>query len=187
MRSGLRRPLMFGIGLVACGVLSGCVQETQQGETFVYTYALWAKLTAVFGPLAALCLGIALIALGKAGRFAWVMILLGGGYLLFGMPSMFLDSLTARPDGFQLHSGIWMFPDHHDVKYDDVSTVTETAEKKTGRRGRKRTEYYVNFQRKSGGAAKISSGDDLFEAAAEKILVQVVSRGIAVQDQTGGQ
>ena len=84
--------------------------------------------------------------------------------------------------------GRWGFsvaPTTHDIALDNVNDVTLTKEISRGRRGRKNTNYYLNFNLKNGGTEKLTTSNSLMEASADKLLATLVTRNIPIVDNTG--
>jgi hypothetical protein len=100
---------------------------------------------------------------------------------------MWLTSVRVNDDGFQVHNGIWGATANSDVKFADVSGVRLTSETTRSRRGGKRTNYFLNFDRRSGQSEKVSIGNDVLEAGGLDILERLAKRGITVIDQSQAQ
>ena len=83
---------------------------------------------------------------------------------------MLLTSVRVNDEGFQVHNGIWGATANADIKFADVSGVRLTSETTRSRRGGKRTNYYLNFDRRSGQSEKISICNEVLEAGGWDIL-----------------
>jgi hypothetical protein len=163
--------------------LSGCVTQSQDGSSAVYAYEWW--VTALW-----VVVGIAVGPIGwklRGGRYGWALLIACPVFVLGVAPTMWLTSVRVNDDGFQVHNGIWGATANSDVKFADVSGVRLTSETTRSRRGGKRTNYFLNFDRRSGQSEKVSIGNDVLEAGGLDILERLAKRGITVIDQSQAQ
>lgn len=165
--------------------VSGCVRETVDNGERIFQFELWLPLVALLG-------GFALIPVGWMLRSVWAR--LGWGLLLLGpiaalgfAPSLFMEKSVVRPDGFEVHTGIWGLTAGDSANFADISRIRITAETSRTRRGGKSTTYYLNCDRKSGGSGKFPMGSDVTKAAAVAILEAAREHGIPIEDRTGAE
>ncbi len=162
--------------------LSGCVQETVNGTTKIYTYELWVPLVVLIAGLVATPAGWFLRQ--SSSRFAWALLISGPIAALGFAPSLFLDRAAVTPEAFTVRTGIWGMTAVHEVKFSDLRQVRYISEETVGRRGRKNTNYYFMCERKDGTSAKIPVGNNVVEAAAPAFIAKVLELNIALADQT---
>ena len=173
---------VLGGCLLLC--LSGCVTETQSGDTSTFTFALWVSGSILLGGLAAMVGGWFLRT--RSERWGWGLMI--GGLLAVAIfaPTMFSDKATVSPELFTLRTGFFFAPTRHEVRFADVARMDLTKEVKPGRRGRKDTSYYLNFHLKAGESRKVPIGDLMKNGALERVLVIAATQNIPVADLTGG-
>jgi hypothetical protein len=167
--------------LIACGgaLLCGCVDESVQGETTVWTFAWWV-------PLAALVLAGAGGAIGWRVRKQWRRVgyglLIGAGLTIpFLAPMLMRDRVTVDAERFTLRTGFWFYPTRHDVRFDDLSRIELQETKRWSRTGRRVT-YTLLCVRRRGGPEPVPIGT-LMEYAVEKILDTATNQGVEILDK----
>lgn len=178
----LRRQLQFVFLVLLVICTTGCVKETVEGETHVFTNELWVPLTALGGGLVAVPVGWLLRQV--ISKLAWALMIVGGISVLVIAPGLFLDRAAYNNDEFSLRTGIWGMTAVHDLKFADLAQVRYTSEERRGRRGRRSTNYYLVCRTKNGEEHKIPLGNPV----AEELLIPVFERarelGIATSDET---
>lgn len=163
--------------------LNGCVREDVDGSTITVTNELWAPLVALVGGIGAAPAGWYLRK--KSARFGWGLLILSP-LVVFGIaPSLFLDRAVVDDTHFSLRTGIWGLTAVHEVKFADLSRIRLISEETTGRRGRKRTNYYLLCERKDGTSAKVPLGNQVAETAAPHLLERARALDIPIVDETG--
>jgi hypothetical protein len=70
------------------------------------------------------------------------------------------------------------------LQFADIREIRITSESQTSRSG-KRTNYYLNCDKKTGGSSKVGVNNAVTEAAAETILREAKAHGIPIRDETG--
>jgi hypothetical protein len=96
-----------------------------------------------------------------------------------------LGGLVAVPAGWMLRrSSARGMTAVHEVKLDELTRIRLTVEESTGRRGRKRKNFYLLCERKDGTLAKVPVNNNTAEAAAPLFLENVAKRGIPLVDET---
>ncbi len=164
---------------LALASLAGCVQETQNGDTFTYRYDWWIPVAVMIAGAVAAPAGWALRK--KTTRFSWTLMILGVlGVVGFG-PSIWMDTVTVSPSGFRVQTGIYGGT-VHDVKFADLLQIRQVKEVTHGRRTQ--TNYYLVCEKKDGSSSKVPL-NKVVDAAAEKIVVQAVLHGVPLRDDTG--
>jgi hypothetical protein len=101
------------------------------------------------------------------------------GALLFSI-SNFTEYAEITSDGLRTRTGVFPFQDLHEVKFDNVTSVRGYSEERRGRRGRKYTDFYFEFQMKSGSPEKVKLTSLLQKGAADRIVFAVASRDIPI-------
>lgn len=155
--------------------VTGCTQKVADAGTVVCSYQWWV------GPVS-LLVGVGLTAAGWANRkdgirailFLVVAAALTVGFAPFG----FFDKVVVDKDHMESRWGLWCYPTTHHVRFDDVTTVRFTSEESTGRRGRRKINYYYEFNLKSGQIEKVTADNSLMEEAAGDLIAQLQQRGI---------
>lgn len=173
---------MAAIVLVAVLCL-GCVQETRSGDSVKYTYQLWVPLTLLLGGIGSSAVGAFLWTIQN--RYKWMFIVFGLIGVVVG-PSMFLDYARVDAKGLEIRTGIPYVAAREQVQFDDVQQVRATERVSRGRRGRKTTKYYYEFDLKSGETVAVNiSGNVLRQQARQRIDEQLQARGIQVVHDVG--
>ena len=180
MRANLSRWWRLALMILAIGLCTGCIQETESGSGHKFTYELWVPLSVMGGGILCLVFGGVLWAFRNA--YKWTLIVLGVIGTLLG-PSMFFEYATVDPQGFSIRTGIPYFTSPESVQFDDVQGVRQTKKVTRGRRGRRTTNYYYEFQLKSGQTTSVNmTGNDLRRRAKTRIDQQLTDRNIVVVD-----
>lgn len=164
--------------------LGGCVREDVDGSTITVTNELWVPLVALLGGIAAAPAGWFLRQ--KSARFGWGLLIFCPIIVLGIAPSLFLDRAVVDDTHFSLRTGIWGLTAVHEVKFADLSRIRLISEETTGRRGRKRTNYYLLCERKDGTSAKVPLGNKVAETAAPHLVERAKALNVPVVDETGG-
>ncbi len=174
------RWLRVALPALMLALFAGCVHKDGDSSEMHYRYEYWVPGAVGLAGLVATPAGWLLRP--RNAKFGWTLLILGPLALLLIMPSMLFDRLTVNNQGFHLRTGFFGST-VVDVDFDQVSAVRQTVETSTGRR--KTTNYYLLFDKKTGGEpAKISLGNELVKAAATAILQRVATRGVPIVDQT---
>ncbi len=180
MKPFVSRTVHAVVFVVIALLCAGCVQETRNGDSVKYTYQLWVPLSILAGGIGGLLLGGVLWSFQN--RYKWTLIVIGLIGVLIG-PAMFLDHATVDPQGFSIRTGIPYFAATETVKFDDVQQVRQTKRVTRGRRGRKTTNYYYEFDLKSGQTVAVNvTGNELRMQARRRIDDQLTARNIDVVD-----
>ena len=164
---------------------SGCVRENVEGETHTFAYELWVSLSLLLGGLAATAGGWLWKSKTESqSNYVWVL-LIGGPIAALGFaPSLFLERSVVDNEKLTINSGIWGQTATHELKLDNLRQIRIISEESRGRRGRKRTSYYMMCDRKAGETAKVSINNDVTEAAAGEFIEQAIEHGVPVLDET---
>ena len=165
---------------VALCTVCGCTEVRMEGDTTVYTFALWVPGPRLCGRPRRHGRGAAHAR--KIPRLGWAGLIGGPVLVIVVVPGMVQDKVTVNNDGFTLHTGFWFAPTVHEVRFEDVNTIELIAEEKRSRRG-KQTSYYFLCHKKS-GVEKVPLGTLMQEGAAAKIVETARKRGILVLDQS---
>lgn len=169
------------LAVVSCVVLTGCVSESQSGTGSTFKFQWWIPTLITVISLLLIVGGVLFTVRRKQG--AWVAILVGIVGMLFG-PNMFFDRAVIDDDHFELSTGFFFSPTYFNIKWDNVASIHGSMEEKTGRRGRKSTSYYLNFNLKSGGSEKVPSGDLMKNGPIKKLVEMAAKKGITVDGPT---
>lgn len=169
------------LAIAACLLLvAGCTQKKVDGDTAIVSYQMWVAPVSILVGLAATIGGI----LGRAGGLrVWLFTAVAAvGTVLFA-PFGFFDKVVVDSTHIEARWGFWAFPTKHNIKFDDVVSVSLTERTSTSRRGR-RTNYYLEFSLKTGGKEELSASNTLMQEAADELINQIKLRNIPVIDQT---
>ena len=122
----------------------------------------------------------------KNTRFGWTLLILGP-MLAFGFgPTFFTDKVTVSDSALHVHTGFWAMPTDVSVKFDDVSSVRLTSETRRTRRGGRTTDYYFNFDMKSGPSQKVQFDTQIMKGARDRVLAEMEKRNVPVVDMSAG-
>ena len=157
-------------------VLTGCVNESTNGDKTTFKFSLWVPLAVVAGSIVATAAGVVVRTRNK--RFGYVLLIGGPLFLIFVAPGIFLDRVDIDRNQLTVRTGFWFLPNERQVKQIEV-----TAEKRRTRRGT-RTDYKLVFHPTDGGTQTISAGD-LLKQSLPKIAAMAGEQGIEVVDRTG--
>lgn len=160
----------------------GCVDEGSDGSTQTFAYELWV-------PLSALLIGI-FAALGgwflrnTSARFGWGLLVVGSIAAIVFAPSLFRDRAVLDEASFSIRTGIWGLTAVHQVEFDGLQKVRITSEEVRGRRGSKRTNFYLLCETNDGDNVKFPINNKVSQAAAPHFLQRVSELGIPILDET---
>jgi hypothetical protein len=173
---------LAGLAAIAsCVLLTGCVSETTNGSGSTFKFQWWIPTLITVVALVLIVGGVLFTVRKKQG--AWVAILVGVAGMLFG-PNLFFDRAVIDNDHFELSTGFFFSPTYFNIKWDNVASIHGSMEEKTGRRGRKSTSFYLNFNLKSGGSEKVPSGDLMKNGPIVKLIDMANAKGIPVTGPT---
>jgi hypothetical protein len=148
-----RRLLPCLLAVILVAGIGGCVRETTEGSARVFTYEAWVPLSVLLGGIVAAPAGWFLR--GASARFGWALLVMGPVAAVFFAPSLFRDRAAVDDNLFTLRSGIWGLTAVHEVEIDDLKQIRIISEVSRGRRGSKRTNYYLLCERNDGTTAKV--------------------------------
>lgn len=175
---------MVKLALVLCvlAAASGCVKESSDGAEKRFTYESWVPLSIILGGIAVAPVGWLMHRASK--KYAWAL-LIGGPLVavVFG-PGFLSSHVTFNDDRLTCRLSLFtFFGSTETVNFSEVTRVRLTSEETRGRRGRKTTSYYLNFDRTNGEPIKLSADGNLMEAAAKELALRLAKRNIVVIDQ----
>ena len=177
----LRRMILRCAALLLPLALSGCIREAVEGDTIHVGYEWWVTAGWMVGGLVATPLGWLLRK--TWGRIGWGLLIGGPIMLVFAAPTAWMTQAEVSPEGFKIATGFFGTT-RHEGRFDDITMLRQTSEEKRGRRGRKTTSHYLNYDRKSGQPEKFSLGNDVQFRAAELIVAIADEQGIPFVDQS---
>jgi hypothetical protein len=177
-----RKPLHCFVVAILLLFVSGCVHENTDGATQTFAYELWVPLSVLLAGLVAAPAGWFLRE--TSSRFGWGLLIIGPVAAIFFAPSLFRDRAVVDDTAMSLRTGIWGLTSVHDVKYDDLKQIRIISEEVSGRRGSKRTNYYLLCERNDGTTAKVPVNNKVAQAAAPHFLQKASDRGIPIVDET---
>ena len=160
--------------------LTGCVTESTEGATRIFTYESWVGSSTVVFSLIAMHLGWTLNK--KKIRFGVALIIAGVIAGVFFAPSFFTDRATVSNEGFTLRTGIWGLTSRHEVPLDGLHRVRFTTEEKRGRRGRKRTHHFMVAEYAT-ESKKLSFNNEVAKVAVSAFVDVLNEQQIEVLDQ----
>jgi hypothetical protein len=170
------------LALFFLGMVSGCVREHTDGPVQSFTYEMWVPLSVFLGGIVAAPVGW--LIRNASSRLGWGLLIIGPIAAIFFAPSLFFDRAVIDESKFSVRTGIWGMTSVYEVKFDELVSVSIVSEEVRGRRGSKRTNYFLLCQRGSGISEKIPVNNNVSEAAAPHFLKRVAERGIPVLDET---
>ena len=163
-------------------LLVGCVQEDVQGSTRTYTYQLWLPVSILLGGVVAVPAGWFLRK--TSSRMGWGLLIGGPIAAIVFAPSFFRDRAVVDDTTFSLRAGIWGFTAAQEVPFRDLQGIRIVFEEVRGRRGSRRTKYYMLCERSDGTTAKVPLSNKIVQAALPYFLSKVADLGIPVVDET---
>ncbi len=171
-----RPRLWMWLVAIGCLVSSGCVTKSVSDAGTSVHYDWWL-------PIGILVAGILFVPMGwvakeHSARFGWGLIIAGPILALVFGPSMLLERVLVRDNGFDVHSGIWGMTAKQTVDFDSVKSCRIVEEDTGGRRSR-RIEVLL-FDRDSGPAARLPLNNDVKIEARKEILLRASQLGIPV-------
>ena len=176
-----RKPALCLIGVLLL-FTCGCVSETTDGSSQTFTYELWVPISVLVGGIVA---GFAGWFFRRSlGNFGWGLLILGPIVAIFFAPSLLQDRVVIDDSKLSMRSGIWGLTVVHEVQYDELKQVNIISEVVSGRRGRKRTNFYLQCLRNDGTTAKVPINNGVAETAAPHFLDRISELGILVVDKT---
>ena len=102
----------------AC-LLGGCTNESQEGDTTVFTYALWVPGVVLAGGIVGTLAGV--LIRKSIERLGWALIIGGPVAAFIFAPGLYSDKITVSNERFTLRTGFWFAPTTHEVELADVS------------------------------------------------------------------
>jgi hypothetical protein len=174
----MKRTSVWLASLALFVVISGCVRETTDGDARVYRYELWVPGLLLLGGLVAIPIGLSLRRQAKRG--GWILVIIGPIAALLGAPSLFLDRVDVRPDGFSRHSGFWGMTAVQEVNFADVNSMRLVEREERGRRGRKVMRTYLISDLKSGPPVELPASNEVSRAAMPEIVKNAAAHGISI-------
>jgi hypothetical protein len=160
--------------------MSGCVRETVDGETTVYSYESWTWLVAAAAGLG--MLGLAWYLSNMSGWRRSLIALIGMGALVFAAPQLMTDRLEVDAEHFHVRKGLWINRTDQDVRFDDIRRMELTSSTRWTRRG-KRKSYTLTIFRKAGEEIRIPVGG-VMEEGLVNIADHARMHGVEVIDRT---
>jgi hypothetical protein len=94
--------VLIAVTLVAT---SGCVHESSEGSTRVFSYDLWVSMSVLLGGVIGAPAGWLLRK--RFGRFGWALLIVGPLAAVLLGPSLFLERSAIDENGLAVRSGIW--------------------------------------------------------------------------------
>lgn len=174
-----RSTAVMAVGLVLLGLcLTGCVNEQTSNGVTTFTFAGWVKTLSLLGSLGGLVGGIAIK--NAVPRLGWGLLIICPLALVFMVPGLFTDFVTVDSEQFELKTGFWFAPTHHQIKFDDLAGATITSKSHYSRRG-KSVSYDLHCNLRNGQQETVPIGD-LMKGAIGRILDEFDARNIPWQD-----
>ena len=175
-----RQRLQFFLMALFLCVFCGCVKREETSSGITVTYELWVGIVAILVGVAATF--FSWFATGWRGKLFFAICLIGTlGFAPFG----FVDHVTITDSQMNTQWGFWVMPTKHEVKFDEVNNVALTKSVSRGRRGRKNTNYNLEFAMSDGRVEKLSATNSLMEESADFLAEHLAMRGIEIVNQTG--
>ena len=149
----------------------------------VYQYEWWVPLSAFLGGLVVTPIGWSLRE--RSARFGWGLVIAGPIAAVVLAPSLFRDRAAVGAEGFHIRTGVWGLTTVQDVQFGDLKQIRVSSSTSFTRTGR-RTNYYLNCDKRNGESVKVPINSGVTEAAADAILVNASAHGVPLEDKTGG-
>ena len=175
LRSNLTSRVIL-LGALSCSLV-GCVTESRQGDTSVFSFALWLPGLVLLGSVAALVGGWFLRL--KSARWGWSLMLAAVLAGILFAPGLLLDRATVGREQFTLRTGLWFAPVRHVVRFADLAQIRVVSRERRTRRGAQ-TEVSLFCYRKAGSLAIVPAGDLMKRGPVQKILDIAEEQGVAV-------
>jgi hypothetical protein len=159
-------------------LLAGCVDQSTNGKTSVYTFSLWILIVAVLG-------GLALIAIGFFTRKkeptwrGYAVMVLGVLVIVLLIPMMRADRVEVDDDHFTSTHGLPWNRVRHDVRFDQLREIQIQVTETRSRSGGTRKSYVLYCQFKSGSSEAVPVGN-VVEPAVGQILGIARRKGVQV-------
>lgn len=152
---------------ILVSAVSGCANETQDGSTTVYTWAVWVPCLVLVGGLVGSAAGVFLLRWSK--RLGIVLVVVGMASVVVIVPGLFIEKVAVSDSGFMVRTGFWFHPNSHDVSFADLARIEIKAEDRSTRHVRDIEHVLVCFDR-SGGSVTVPVSDLMKRGAEERIL-----------------
>lgn len=178
--------------LVGCATIllmlscTGCVRETNRGDSTQFTYELWVPGLILLGGIAAIPVGFLLTKVAAFGEYAscgWGLALAAPLGALVLTPLTYFERTTADKESFSI-AGIW---ENHHVPYANLRQVTYATEVVRGRRGRTSTKHYFYCDCKDGSNLRIPLNAVTTQAALPAIVDRLEELKIPISDTSGAE
>jgi hypothetical protein len=168
---------LAGVGLLAL-TAGGCVDRNVDGDHVTYAFSWWVWASVLVGALVAFPLGLVLRR--RSGRYGWALLILAPLGLFVLWPALILDRVKVDSEHFEARYGIWVSPNRHDLRFDDVQQIRLVTYEERTRRG-KRTKQKLVCTTRDGRAVTVHLGD-LVKRAAPEILDRAEARGVPIAE-----
>lgn len=168
-----QRLRLWAVILGVC-FIAGCHQKQVQGDTSIYSFAIWVGPVIILAGLVAVPVGWLLR--HKVERLAWVLMILGPLAVVFLGPAMFLDEARIDPQQFDMRTGFWFSPSRYRLRFDEVQQVRWVE--KRGRRGS--VNYSLECVLKNGQQHDIPVNDLMKGEAIEELLGRLRQRDVPI-------
>ncbi len=171
--SSRRKLAAIGFASLCLAGLSGCYDQTTNGDESTYSFALWVRVLVILA-------GIIFIPAGWAirkdnARWGWMLLVMGPVLLVLIAPSLFTDRVRVTPQGFEATYGMWFSPNKVSVRFEDVTRMQIVGTR--GSRGR--INYSLHCMTKSGQETVMALGD-LTKNAVPEISDRAKEHGINI-------
>jgi len=171
--------LLFMACILLPFAATGCVERNVEGNSAVYTFPTWLSYAVGAASLVLVPVGLLVLKWRKA---LGIILMIGGPLLaVFVAPSFGYDKVVVDPDHFELRTGFWFSPTQHNVRFDDVTSMTIREEVRYNR-GRKNYSYYLDCAKKQGGVEAVPVGD-VMKKAIDEITQRSEEKGIRVTEK----
>lgn len=178
---GLRRR-WFLLLLLLPLICTGCVNERQDGNAFVYTYESWVSIV------------VALVGVGCTVGFflltEWrgkIACIIGFIFALVFMPDYLLARVTVNEEGFKSRRAMGFYLNEGSYLYKDIKYITiKESVSYSRKRGRSVTHTLQLQKVKDGGIAfeeSVTVNELMKKGALDQIIMHAVEKEIPINDQ----
>jgi hypothetical protein len=166
-----------GLALIVLLVLTGCIEETTQGNATVVRYEGWVGPLSVFFGIVAVVVGWFLSEYDK--RLGYGLLIIPPVLLLLFVPNFFLDQVKVDDEHVEMRSGWWWEPIRTNIQFADLERIDYFEEEEPGHRPGFHYDLYLVCVDHSGQHIRIDLDALGFEAVGQ-ILTRAGAQGVEV-------
>jgi len=153
-------------------LVTGCVDQRVVGDTTIFSFELWVScllFVVGVGGLSAVAIYVPLKRLGKS-----ILVAVAAFVFLLLAPCFLVDRVTVNSAQFTFRAGFWLWPNYHEVHFDDVQRIVLAKSKSNP------NDRWIDCYLKSGKLVSVPIGDLIRGAPAKMIIDAALENGIPV-------